>query len=62
VDVGVIFGVDVFQFRMERGIAGTGQAGISFGDESAAQRSAGVDIFTEADVLDPDPIQLVQHF
>ena len=32
VDVGVIFGVDVFQFRMERGIAGAGQAGISFGD------------------------------
>ena len=26
VDVGVIFGVDVFQFRMERCIAGAGQA------------------------------------
>ena len=32
VDVGIIFGVDVFQFRMERGISGAGHAGISFVD------------------------------
>ena len=31
-DVGIILGVDVFQFRMEGFIAGAGQAGISFRD------------------------------
>jgi hypothetical protein len=32
VDVGVILGVDVFQFRMEGFVAGAGQTGIAFGD------------------------------
>jgi hypothetical protein len=32
VDVGIILGVDVFQFRMEGFVAGAGQAGIAFGD------------------------------
>jgi hypothetical protein len=32
VDVGIILGVDVFQFRMEGFIAGAGQAGIAFRD------------------------------
>jgi hypothetical protein len=32
VDVGIILGVDVFQFRMERFISGAGEAGIAFGD------------------------------
>jgi hypothetical protein len=32
VDVGIIFGVDVFQFRMEGFIAGAGQTGIAFRD------------------------------
>jgi hypothetical protein len=42
------------------------QAALEFGDgaddhdKSAAQRAAGVEIFPEADVLNPDPIQLVQ--
>ena len=31
-DVGIILGVDVFQFRMEGFVAGAGQANISFGD------------------------------
>src|SRR5664280_457627 len=30
-------------------------------DDSPAQRAAGVDVFPEADVLDADPIQLVEH-
>src|ERR1035437_5069198 len=30
-------------------------------DDSPAQRAAGIDVFPEADVLDPDPIQLVEH-
>ena len=30
-------------------------------DDGAAQRAAGVDVFPEADVLDTDPIQLVEH-
>ena len=43
------------------------QAAFEFGDgaddhdESAAKRAAGVDIFPERDVLDSDPIQLVQN-
>jgi hypothetical protein len=32
VDVGIILGVDVFQFRMQGRIAGVGQAGIAFRD------------------------------
>ncbi len=31
-DVGIIFWIDSFEFRMERRIAGAGQAGISFRD------------------------------
>ena len=31
-DVGIILGVDVFQFRMEGFVAGAGQAGIAFRD------------------------------
>jgi len=30
VDVGIVFGVDVLQFRMERRIAGAGESGIAF--------------------------------
>jgi len=30
-------------------------------DDSAAQRAAGVDLFAEADVLDAEPVQLVEH-
>src|ERR1019366_4336977 len=43
------------------------QAAFEFGDgaddhdESAAQRAAGIDIFPERDVFDPDSIQLVQN-
>jgi hypothetical protein len=32
VDVGIVFGVYVFQFGMEGFIAGAGQSGIAFGD------------------------------
>jgi len=32
VDVGIVFRVDVFEFRKQGGIAGAGQAGISFVD------------------------------
>jgi hypothetical protein len=32
VDVGIVFGVYVLEFRMEGFIAGAGQAGIAFGD------------------------------
>jgi len=32
VDVGIVFRVYVFQFRMEGFIAGAGEAGIAFGD------------------------------
>ena len=31
-DVGIILGVDVFQFRMEGFVAGVGQTGIAFRD------------------------------
>ena len=30
-------------------------------DDGAAQRAAGIDLFTEADELDVEPVQLVQH-
>src|SRR5664280_531324 len=30
-------------------------------DDGASQRAAGIDVFPEADVLDADPIQLVEH-
>ena len=30
-------------------------------DDGPAQRAAGVDIFPEADELDSDPVQLVEH-
>ena len=32
VDVGILLGVDVFEFRMERRIAGAGRPGIAFGN------------------------------
>ena len=32
VDVGIVFGIDSFEFRMQGFIAGAGQAGIAFGD------------------------------
>jgi hypothetical protein len=32
VDVGIILGVDVFQFRMQGFVAGAGQTGIAFRD------------------------------
>ena len=32
VDVGVVFGVDVLQFRMQRRIAGAGESSITFWD------------------------------
>ncbi len=31
-------------------------------DDGAAQRAAGVDLFAEADELDAEPVQLVEHF
>ena len=31
-------------------------------DDGTAQRAAGVDIFTERDELDVEPVQLVEHF
>ena len=31
-DVGIVFRIQAFEFRMEGFIAGAGQAGISFGD------------------------------
>src|ERR1035437_2358575 len=43
------------------------QAALEFGDgaddhdDGPAQRTAGVDVFPGADVLDADPIQLVEH-
>src|SRR5258708_4461394 len=30
-------------------------------DDGAAQRAAGIDVFSEADVLNADPLQLVEH-
>ena len=47
-DVGIILGVDVFQFRMEGFIAGAGQAGIAFRDleERISFMEVGVVIIT----------------
>ena len=47
-DVGIILGVDVFQFRMQGFIAGAGEAGIAFRDleERIAFVEVGVVIIT----------------
>ena len=47
-DVGIILGVDVFQFRMEGFIAGAGETGIAFGDleERISFMEVGVVIIT----------------
>ena len=42
VDVGIVFGVDVLQFRMQRRIAGAGESGISFWD--LRERISGMEV------------------
>jgi hypothetical protein len=42
VDVGVVFGVDVLQFRMERRTVGAGESGISFWD--LGKRISGMEV------------------
>jgi hypothetical protein len=48
VDVGIVLGIYSFEFRMERFVAGAGQAGIAFGDldEGISCMEVGVVVIT----------------
>ena len=63
---------DVLAFELGPAHAGPDplddQVAFEFGDrpdddhDGAAQRAAGVDLFTEADELDVEPVQFIEHF